>query len=199
MCASFFLLRLAHEKRSPLRQFFIMTSRINRRNFLKSSTLTFGALAVSRSFGASVNDEIAVAVAGLGNKGTQSVKRILQTPGVRLAALCEPDSERTDRIIQFLRDESHPLVPTFTDYRKLVESKQVDAVVVTSPNHWHALMTIWACQAGKDVYVEKPVCHTLQEGQLMLAAAKKIRSHCSERPSIPLGHRTQGRLFLATG
>ena len=114
-----------------------------------------------------------MAVAGLGGKGPQAVRDIFRTPGTRLTGLCDPDTERLDKQVKMVYEEHGIKAPAYTDVRKLLESKEVDALVVTSPNHWHALMTIWACQAGKDVYVEKPVFHTLWEGQQMLAAAKK--------------------------
>ncbi len=97
---------------------------------------------------------------------------MLKIKGVRIAALCDVDpqilSERKEELMA-----KNILVKTYTDVRKLLEDKEIDGIVVTTPNHLHAPITIWACQAGKDVYVEKPVSHNVWEGQMMIKAAHK--------------------------
>ena len=147
--------------------------KITRRHFVAKSALTFGSFAVSKTFGASPNDEIGVAIVGMGNRGNSNVEDIVRTKGARLVALCEVDSNRLKEAAESVKKEYGLKVKTYSDFRLVLESKDVDAVVICSPNHWHGLQTIWACQAGKDVYVEKPVCHNIWEGQQMLKAASK--------------------------
>ena len=160
----------------------------SRRQFLKT-TVSAGlgvALARTSSLAAAAatigaNDSIRVAVVGLGStdavggvggRGHQLIASLLQVPGVRIAALCDVDDS-------FLRREAQPLadrgnrVTTHRDMRRVFEDRSIDAVVVATPNHWHGLATVWACQAGKDVYVEKPFSHSLWEGRQMVAAARK--------------------------
>lgn len=143
--------------------------------------LGLGRLALGAEPSRSPNDTIRFAVVGLGDtkavggvggRGHQLIPRLREVPGVKIVALC--DVEQT-----FLAREAQPFkqrgeeVATYTDLRKVFDDKSIDAVVLAVPNHWHALATVWACQAGKDVYVEKPFCYNLWEGQQMLAAARK--------------------------
>ena len=92
--------------------------------------------------------------------------------GVRIAALCDVDQDVLEKGVQdFAKDGQQ--VTGYTDVRKLMEDKNIDVIATATPNHWHALITIWACQAGKDVYVEKPVSHNVLEGRRMVQAARK--------------------------
>jgi predicted dehydrogenase len=91
--------------------------------------------------------------------------------GVRVVALCDPDMSILDREARKFYDRNEK-VETYTDIRKLLENKDIDAISGATPNHWHALSTVWACQAGKDVCVEKPVSHNIWEGRKMVDAAK---------------------------
>lgn len=150
------------------------TDNLSRRDFLKRTALLTAALATvphARILGA--NDDIRIAVVGIGNKGSQHVGVFKKLPGVRVVALCDPDPAHLKQAMEkhFSGDQAQP--KTYADVRKLLEDKEIDAVCVATPNHWHAPVAIWACQAGKDVYVEKPATHTLWEGQQMQAAAKK--------------------------
>jgi predicted dehydrogenase len=91
---------------------------------------------------------------------------------VRIAALCDVDRSILDkRSAEFAKDRQN--VGTYTDLRRLLENKDIDAISIATPNHWHALASIWAIQAGKDVYVEKPVSHNVWEGRQMVKAARK--------------------------
>ena len=119
----------------------------------------------------SPNDTIGVAVVGIGRKGPQHIKMFDEIPGVRVVALCDCDTRHLELGVAAAKGP----VKTFTDYRKLLEHPGIDAVVIVTPDHWHALMTVWACQAGKDVYVEKPVCHNHWEGRQMIRAARKYK------------------------
>src|SRR4051794_15304336 len=112
------------------------------------------------------------AVGGVGGRGHQLIGRLREIDGARIVALCDADQAHLDREVQAARDREGK-VAAHTDFRRVLDDKDVDAVVIALPNHWHALATIWACQAGKDVYVEKPFSYDLWEGQQMVAAARK--------------------------
>ena len=112
------------------------------------------------------------AVGGVGGRGHQLIGRLREITGARIVALCDADQAHLDREVQAARDREGK-VAAHTDLRRVLDDKTIDAVVIALPNHWHALATIWACQAGKDVYVEKPFSYDLWEGQQMVAAARK--------------------------
>ena len=112
------------------------------------------------------------AVGGVGGRGHQLIGRLRETPGVKIVALCDADRAHLDRELEAARDQGEKPA-AYRDPREVFDDKGVDAVVVALPNHWHALATVWACQAGKDVYVEKPFSYDLWEGRQMVAAARK--------------------------
>jgi predicted dehydrogenase len=150
-------------------------SACSRRRFLTRSAAA-SALAfpfVQRALAAgSANSAIRIAVIGLGGKGRSHVKNILATEGARLTALCDVDPERLAAQQQVAKDAG--LTPfAATDARKILERADVDAVIIATPNHWHATLAIWACRAGKDVYVEKPVSHDIWEGAQLTAVARQ--------------------------
>jgi len=127
------------------------------------------------------NDQIRIAVVGLGGieivggvggRGRQLVRHLQKVPGVTVAALCDVDQAVLEHERQPFQARREP-VATYTDVRRLLDDKSIDAVAIATPNHWHALATIWACQAGKDVYVEKPFSYNIWEGRQMVAAARK--------------------------
>jgi predicted dehydrogenase len=127
------------------------------------------------------NDNVRVAVIGMGDtkakggvggRGHQLIPRIREIPGAKIVALCDIDPRFLDREAQLLKSDGET-VATYNDPRQVFDDRTIDAVVIALPNHWHALATIWACQAGKDVYVEKPFSYNLWEGQQMVAAARK--------------------------
>ena len=158
-----------------------------RRNFLKTSGLGVAALGLdSISWGQPVgaNGDLRVAQIGFHGQGGSHLKSLTKMKGVRLVALCDVDRHVLDGKAKELGGN----IQTYTDLRKLLENKDVDAVSIAIPNHWHALATIWACQAGKDVYVEKPACHNLTEGRRMIEAARKynrIVQHGTQCRSSP--------------
>jgi predicted dehydrogenase len=162
---------------------------ITRRKFLNTSMTAGMALGMPRiviggqdlSQTRKANDTVRVAVIGLGattavggvgGRGHQLIPRLREVPGVRIVALCDVDQAHLDREARPFQDRGEE-VATYRDLRRVFDDKTIDAVVVALPNHWHALATVWACQAGKDVYVEKPFSHNLWEGQQMVAAARK--------------------------
>lgn len=143
-----------------------------RRTFLKAAALA-GAACSAPSFRVlGANEQIRLAVIGLGGKGRQHVELFSAIPGVRVAALCEVDPKRLAPEVEKLKQKGMPPFAT-TDPRRLLERRDVDAVVIATPNHWHAPLTIWALRAGKDVYVEKPVSHSFWEGERMVEEARR--------------------------
>ena len=123
---------------------------------------------------AGANGDVRLAVAGVRTRGSQLVDIFRRLPGARIVALCDCDTQFFARELKkFAGDKTRPR--TVVDFRRLLDAKDVDAVVVASPDHWHALMTVWACQAGKDVYVEKPISNNIWEGRQMVAAARKYK------------------------
>jgi predicted dehydrogenase len=160
---------------------------ISRRSFLSGSMAAGLATGMPRlMLGAAPgsvgpNDAVNVAVIGLGSttavggvggRGHQLIGRLRETPGARIVALCDADRAHLDREVEAARDHEGK-VAAYRDPREVFDDKGVDAVVIALPNHWHALATVWACQAGKDVYVEKPFSYDLWEGRQMVAAARK--------------------------
>ncbi len=154
-----------------------------RRDFLKTSALAAATVATpsfltaasaSRVLGA--NDEIRVAVVGFNGRGGDHIGgvRSLRKKGdkVRIVALCDVDSEVLAKGVASFEKEGDK-VTGYRDLRKLLESPDIDVVSIASPNHWHALGAIWSVQAGKDVYLEKPVSHNVFEGRKIVEAARK--------------------------
>ena len=147
----------------------------SRRTFLKTSTLAAGALAFSaRSWGQvmGANGDIRVAVIGLNGRGQNHVASLSAIKGVRIVALCDPDTTVLARAKDSTASMPHRSRPSPTRVNSF-GSAEIDAVTIATPNHWHSLAGIWACQAGKDVYVEKPVSHNVWEGRQLAIAAKK--------------------------
>ncbi len=148
-------------------------SSLDRRTFLKSSAmLAAGAALPARSWQNVMgsNDDLRVGVIGLNGRGRNHLSSLARIPGVRVVAICDPDSSLLEKIKPTLNGGS---VATYTDMRDMFASSDVDAVTVATPNHWHSLAGIWAMQAGKDVYLEKPVSHNIWEGRQLVAAAAK--------------------------
>ena len=148
-----------------------MTQPITRRTFVKTAAVTAGALALSptaRVLGA--NEQVRVGFIGVGGRGGQLLGSFKGVKGLTVAALCDADEGHLGA-----HAKNHPDAFTTTDLRKVIERKDIDAIVSATPNHWHALLTIWACQAGKHVYIEKPVSHTIFEGVKMTDAARKYK------------------------
>lgn len=145
---------------------------ISRRSFLKTTALGAAAVSVNASSwlrAAGANGDIRVAQIGFRGQGSGHIGSLKGIKGVRIVALCDVDKDVLNKKPKGLDSD----VQTYTDIRKLLENKDIDAVSIAVPNHWHALATVWACQAGKDVYVEKPACHNIFEGRKMVEAARK--------------------------
>src|SRR5437588_2495493 len=143
---------------------------MERRHFLMSST----AAAVLRSSAlASPNDTVRVACVGVRTQGQNHIKAYAKMPNVEIAAICDVD----ESVLEQRRTDAEKLTGKrpagFTDLRKLLEDKSIDAISIATPNHNHAMQAIWGCQAGKDVYVEKPCAHNVFEAKQLIAAAAK--------------------------
>lgn len=146
------------------------TPRVSRRQFLAAASATFAApyIIPARAFGA--NERIITAHIGVGGQGTSNLNAFIGK-GVSPAAIADVDSDRLAKAVKSVTDKGHKC-DGYGDYRKLLERKDIDAVVVSTPDHWHALATINACQAGKDVYCEKPLSLTIAEGRRMVDVAR---------------------------
>ena len=149
----------------------------SRRSFVRNAALgagLAGAPAVHPSWGQnSPNNQINLGVVGFRGRGRDHYRAFARIPGVRVAYLCDVDERLFPGAVAEVEKIGGNKPATFVDLRKLLQQKDLDAISIATPDHWHALQTIWACQAGKDVYVEKPVCHNLREGRKMVEAARK--------------------------
>jgi predicted dehydrogenase len=122
---------------------------------------------------ASANDRVRVAVCGIRGQGFTHIEEYARLENVEVAAVCDVDDNIVRQRLADMERLGMPKPKVYTDPRRVMEDKSIDAVSVATPNHWHALVTIWACQAGKDVYVEKPGSHFWWEGRQMVRAAEK--------------------------
>lgn len=145
-----------------------MSSSISRRSFFQGATM---AAAATQVMGA--NDRIRVGIVGLGGRGGAHLRNYISIPDAQVTGLCDVNQAARETFQARLTRSGAPKAGEFNDMRKLFESKDVDAVSIATPNHWHALATIWAIDAGKDVYVEKPASHNIYEGNRMIEMARK--------------------------
>jgi predicted dehydrogenase len=150
-------------------------SHFSRRQFLKTTAVATAVTALSARSWAQVvgaTTDVRVAVVGLNGRGKNHLTSLKEIKGVRIAAICDVDRALLEKTAAKLATEG-VTVKTYTDVRELLASPDIDAITIATPNHWHSLLGIWACQAGKDIYVEKPVSHNVWEGRQLVAAAKK--------------------------
>ena len=150
-------------------------SGLTRRRLLQTAVAAgaAGALtAASRSRVLGASNDIRLGVIGFRGKGGNHIKAFRQMDGVRIVGLCDVDTNVIAGAVKSFANAGLK-VDTYTDMREMLDRKDIDAIVTATPNHWHALVTVWACQAGKDVYVEKPVSHEIWEGRQMVKAARK--------------------------
>lgn len=160
---------------------------LTRRHFLEQSMLTAAAAAAAalpRQLVAaepkkvSANDRITVAILGCGIRGKQHASSLAALPDCEIAYVCDPDRDRAAELAATVGAKSGRAPKAVQDLRVVLDDKSVAAVFIASPNHWHALSAVWAMQAGKDVYVEKPVSHTIVEGRRMVQAARRYNRIC---------------------
>lgn len=154
------------------RQFFISSSIAAAGLALPGCTTTRQASVRPRSRIIGPNDTIRIAVVGFNGRGKDHIEGYRKLAGVKIVALCDVDRKVLEAEAKKFADRGEP-VATFTDVRKLLEREDIDCISTATPNHWHALLSVWACQAGKDVYVEKPVSHNAWEGRQIVKAARK--------------------------
>jgi len=122
-------------------------------------------------------DEVRFAVVGMNGRGNAHASGFRRLPNVRLVALCDVDENILKRRKKEY-EQNGESIATYTDMRDLLQHTDLDAVMIATPNHWHALQGIWACQAGKDVYIEKPVSHNIWEGRQLVRAVRKYKRVC---------------------
>jgi predicted dehydrogenase len=156
-------------------------TKINRRKFLDQSTKAGVGLAAGLTIlenAASVratpaNNKVVLAMIGTGGRGTNLAGDFAARGDCEFAYVCDPDENRSGPAAKMIAAKQGKAPKTLQDFRKMLADKSVDAVVVATPDHWHAPATVWACQAGKDVYVEKPPTSNIWEGKKMIEAARK--------------------------
>lgn len=149
----------------------------DRRNFLKKSSVILPAVMTAtmskRVYGA--NDRIVAGIMGCGGRGRSLAVELAKHPGIDIAYVCDADSRRLERIIHDVEQTNGQYPKGTMDFRHILDDGNVDLLINATPDHWHALGTIMACQAGKDVYVEKPLTHNIWEGQKVIEAVKKYK------------------------
>jgi len=176
----------------------------NRRNFCKQSATLLGGVAVAGSLPlqyacrrSGPGDTIRVGLIGCRNMGYSNITQFVQNSDVKVVALCDVDKtileNRASDLQKFAYEkeiEGFVKPELFKDFRDLLDRKDIDAVIIGTPDHWHALMTVFACQSGKDVYVEKPMANSVGEAELIVKAGERYKKVIHVRyyfPSIPAG------------
>src|SRR6195952_4844912 len=181
-----------------------MSNPTTRRFFMGAVT----AAAASRVWGA--NDQINVAIVGLGGRGTSHLGIYSKLPDARVAGLCDVDQASRERAQATLVKNTSEKAKEFEDMRQVFADPSIDAVSIATPNHWHALAAIWAMKAGKDVYGEKPACYNIYEGQKMIEVAhqtQKMMQVGSQHRSTPFKMKSIaalqqgliGKIYLSKG
>ncbi len=158
---------------------------ISRRHFLNSSAavLAAGVMTHGRVWGA--NEKIGVCVVGVNGRGGSHIEGFSKSPDSEVVALCDVDARVLERVAKQVEKETGKKPKTYRDMREAFTDPDVDVVSIATPNHWHTLAAVWAAQAGKHVYVEKPASHNIYEGQQLVAAAEKY--------NVVIQHGTQSR------
>ena len=190
-----------------------MSNKQSRRNFIRNSAAATAAISIpsiipAHAFGA--NDRIVASVQGLNGRGKSHVKSLMNQDNVVIKTLCDPDMNILKKRQAEYKKEYGVEMELEQDLRRTYDDKDIDVVAIASPNHWHALSVIWACQAGKDVYVEKPGSHNIWEGRKMVEAANKydrivqhgvqLRSSPAVREAVQLLRDGYiGRVYMARG
>ncbi|MCL5669845.1 MAG: Gfo/Idh/MocA family oxidoreductase, partial [Acidobacteria bacterium] len=147
---------------------------MGRRSFLKTGAgmAALGMAADSKKILGS-NDRVRVAVCGIRSRGWTHIECFSKNPNSEVAAICDIDDNVMRKRLADMEKAGYPKPKTYVDVRKVLEDKSIDAVAIATPNHWHSLIGIWACQAGKDVYIEKPCCHNWWEGRQLVRATNR--------------------------
>jgi predicted dehydrogenase len=150
-------------------------SSLNRRRFLQASAASVTTLSALTAAAAAdrPNEKVVLAVMGVHGRGHELARGFSGCADVEIAAVCDPDDNVIPPVLKEIQKRQKRTPRVEKDVRRVLEDKDITALVVAAPDHWHALATVWACQAGKHVYVEKPVSHNLVEGRRMVEAARK--------------------------
>jgi predicted dehydrogenase len=143
---------------------------MNRRIFIGAAA---GAIAATRSRAVAASDQVNVALIGVGGRGRALIGDFSKAAGANIRYLCDVDQASLEKAMAVIQKFNLPKPQTTNDMRRVLEDKTVDAVSISTPDHWHAPAAILACDAGKDVYVEKPPSHNLREGRLIIDAAHR--------------------------
>lgn len=152
------------------------TNHINRRQFLMHSVAGATVInAVGSNESRAANDKVIMGVMGLGGRGTYLAQAFAARSDTEIAYLCDVDTRRIARAAKAVEAAQTRKPKQVQDFRRMLDDSGVDAIINATPDHWHAPGAIMACQAGKDVYVEKPMCHNAWEGQKMIEAARKYQ------------------------
>ncbi|MBE7543917.1 MAG: Gfo/Idh/MocA family oxidoreductase [Solibacteraceae bacterium] len=154
----------------------------HRRDFLRAAGAAAIATAAHPILGA--NDRIRVGIIGLGGRGNNHMTSYAAIQTCEVAGLCDVNQAARERGVALIQKLRGNRPKEYQDMRQMFEDKDIDAVSMATPNHWHSLGTIWAVQAGKDVYCEKPASHNIYEGRKMTEAARKITDGWSDRLPI---------------
>ncbi|MCA9073757.1 MAG: Gfo/Idh/MocA family oxidoreductase [Planctomycetaceae bacterium] len=156
-----------------------LNAEMNRRRFLGEGARNAAGVAAgvvglqSPVRAASSSDQLRVGVIGVRSQGKRLAVESTRLPGVEVVSLCDVDKSILDRAVGEVQQRQRSRVARTSDFRQMLDDPRIDAVIIATPDHWHALMMVMACGAGKDVYVEKPIAQTIHEGKVMLAAAAK--------------------------
>ena len=155
-----------------------MRARPNRRTFIGAGAagLSSGA---GRSGRAAPDERVRVAVIGLRSRGYDHAKLFAANPHCEVVALCDVDDSMFVKPVEAVEAATGKSPRVEKDFRRLLDDKTIDAVTIAAPDHWHAMLTVLACQAGKDVYVEKPASHNVVEGRRMVEARASTIASCS--------------------
>jgi len=191
---------------------------VSRRDFLKKGVGASAGLAALSSasffthpekiFGA--NDRVRVAICGVHGRGVSHIHAYNKIPNAEIAAICDIDENVMGQRLAQMEKMGIAKPKTYIDVRQLLEDKSIDAISIATPNHWHSLMAIWGCQAGKDVYVEKPCSHNIWEGRQLVSAANRYnrivqhgtqsRSSKTAREAVERVHSGEiGDIYLSRG
>lgn len=154
-----------------------MMGKPNRRHFLKTSAIAAGGASVlslsQRGYGFSANDKVGIAVAGIRSRGKKLAQKFAAIDNVEIKYLVDVDNRYFADALNAVKPLQEKVPETLEDYRKVLNDKDVDALVIATPDHWHAPMAIEAVKAGKHVYVEKPHAHNPREGEMLVQACKR--------------------------
>ncbi|QDS93530.1 Glucose--fructose oxidoreductase precursor [Roseimaritima multifibrata] len=153
--------------------------KLNRRHFVAATTVAAAsAAAVRPSLAQSANETMNVAIIGAGGRGGSHVSAFLGNDKTRITHVVDIDPKAASQRAGQIEKEQGKRPEIVTDMRRVFDDASVDAISTATPNHWHALCGVWAMQAGKDCYIEKPICHNIAEGRALVEAAKKYKRIC---------------------